>query len=282
MAKLTKIMGLGAGLVLAGTVAFAQDAPTADTVVATVDGKDITIGQMIVVRDGLPQEYLQLDPQTLFNGILDQLIQQTALAKMGESRMTKRDRIALDVQRNAYLAGSMLEYTAQRATSDDAVQSEYKTRFETADPVTEYHAAHIIVATEEEAADLTKQIQDGADFTELAKEHSTDGAADNGGDLGWFGLDMMVQPFADAVAGMEPGDVVGPVQTEYGWHVVKLIETRVADAPAIEDVRAEIEADLQKTAVEDRIKSSVDDADVERMSDGIDPSVLTDQTLLAK
>lgn len=285
MPNLTNLLGTAAVVVAIATGAHAQDdaktqAPTADTVVATVNGTDITLGQMQVALSGLPPQYAQLDDETLFKGVLDQMIQQTALSEIGEGRKTKRDDIALEVQRRAYLAGSYLEYAAKEAVTDEAVQKAYDETYASADPVKEYHAAHIIVPTEERAEILKTELDDGADFAKLAKDNSQDGAAENGGDLGWFALDAMVEPFGEAVAKMEDGDISDPVQTNYGWHLIKLEGTRMSEAPALDDVRAELENKLQTQAMQDRVTSTVDEADVERMDDGIDPAVLKDESLL--
>lgn len=279
MARMTKFLGATAlALVLAQSAA--AEGLTADSVMATVDGKEITLGHMIAVRDGLPAEYQQLPDDVLFNGILDQLIQQTALATIGEAAITKRDEIAMDVDRRAYLAGAVLDRTAATAVTEDGVQEAYKTRYAEAEPSREFNAAHIIVETEEEAKAIKAEIDGGADFAETAKAKSKDGAAANGGDLGWFGLDAMVKPFADAVAAMKPGEVAGPLQTEYGWHVVKLIDSRLSEAPSIEDVRAELEGDLRQKAVETRVTEAVDGAKVERKTEGVDPAILKDTTIL--
>lgn len=279
MSRMTKFLGATAlSLVLAQ--AAGAEGLTADSVMATVDGKEITLGHMIAVRDGLPAEYRQLPDDVLFNGILDQLIQQTALAAIGEGAISKRDEIAIDVERRAYLAGAVLDRTAATAVTEEGVQEAYKTRFADAEPSREYNAAHIIVETEDEAKTIKAEIDGGADFAETAKARSKDGAAANGGDLGWFGLQAMVQPFADAVAAMQPGEIAGPVQTEYGWHIVKLIESRLAEAPSIEDVRAELEGDLRQKAVETRVTDAVATAKVERMSEGVDPAILKDTTIL--
>lgn len=289
MRKLTRMMGATAFALSLALPALAQDAKpaprtdlTADTVMATVNGKEITLGQMITVRNGLPPEYMQLPDDVLFNGILDQLVQQTALAEIGEARMTRRDEIALEVDRRAYLAGSVLDYTAKSAVSDEKIEDAYKTKYADAEPSREYHAAHIIVDTEEEAQKIKDAIDGGADFAEEAKKNSKDGAAANGGDLGWFTLDAMVQPFAEAIAGMKDGEVKGPVQTEYGWHVVKLMESRLTDAPKIEDVRDELIGDLRQQAVETRVTETVEKAKVEKMVEGVDPAILKNDALLGQ
>lgn len=288
MPKLIQFLGATAISLALSVPAFAEDPKPAapemkvDTVLATVNGTEITLGHMLTVRNGLPPEYLQLPDDVLFNGILDQLIQQTALAEIGEGRMTHRDELALEVDRRAYLAGSLLDYTARKAVTEKQIEDAYKAKYAAAEPSREYHAAHIILATEDEAKAVKAEIDGGADFTEVAKAKSTDGAAANGGDLGWFGLDAMVQPFAEAVAAMKDGEVKGPVQTEYGWHVVKLIESRLAAAPTIDDVRAELEGDLRQKAVEERVTETVAKAKVEKMTEGVDPAILKDDSILGE
>lgn len=289
MPKITKLLGCVAAIGLIAGAAWADEAKpaprtdlTADTVVATVNGKDVTLGMMATVRGSLPAEYQQLPADVLFNGILDQLIQQTALAEIGEGMMTHRDEIALEVDRRAYLAGTLLDYTANRAVSDEALKTAYDDKYAKATPEKEYHAAHIIVPSEDEAKAILAEIEGGKDFAEEAKAKSQDGAAANGGDLGWFSLDKMVQPFSEAIASMKDGDVKGPVQTEYGWHVVKLMESRLASAPTLDDVREELAGDLRQKAVEDRVNDTVAKAKVEKMVEGIDPTVLQDGKILGE
>ena len=282
MPKFTTFLGSVAVLAcLCGAAQAEGTAPAAadlglDTVVATVNGKEITLGMMASVRGSLPAEYRQLPDDVLFNGVLDQLIQQTALAEIGEGMMTHRDEIALEVDRRAYLAGRLLDFTAKGAVSPEKLQAAYDAKYAKAEPTREFHAAHIIVPTEDEAKAIKAEIDGGADFAELAKAKSQDGAAANGGDLGWFALDAMVQPFAEAVAGMKDGEVKGPVQTEYGWHVVRLIESRLAAAPTLEEAGEELAGDLRQKAVEDRVNETVAKAKVEKHVEGIDPAVLKD------
>ena len=250
--------------------------------VATVNGKEITLGMMVTVRNALPAEYQQLPDDVLFNGVLEQLIQQTALSDIGEGMMTHRDEIALEVDRRAYLAGMLLDYTALHAVDDAKLKTAYDDKYAKAEPSREFHAAHIIVASEDEAKAVKAEIDGGADFATVAKAKSSDGAAANGGDLGWFGLDAMVKPFADAIAAMKDGEVKGPVQTEYGWHVVKLIESRLAAAPTLDDVREELAGDMRQQAVESRVTETVAAAKVEKTAEGIDPAVLKDPKILGE
>lgn len=274
---------LGTALALGlAAPALAQDI-TADTVVATVNGAEITLGHMQVLRNQLPAQYQELPDETLFEGILEQLIQQTALAQAIETNLTRRDLLALENERRAFLAGTTLDNAALAAASDAAVQAAYDAQFTNAEPAREFNAAHILVETEAEAQTLKDALDGGADFAELAREHTKDpSGVSNGGALGWFGAGMMVQPFEDAVLVLEPGQVSGPVQTQFGWHIVKLNEVRLAETPTLEDVRPEIEAHLQQTAIEAKLKELTEAAEITRNVEGIDPAVLKDQTLLDK
>lgn len=272
---------LGAALAVAVAGAALAEGPTADTVVATVNGKDITLGHMIAMRESLPPQYLQLDDKTLFDGILDQIIQQEALSEVAEASLRKRDTLTLDNQRRGYLAGVTLDETAKAAVTDEAVQALFDEKYAAVEPGKEYSAAHILVATEDEAKAIKAQLDGGADFAALAKEKSTDrGSAAAGGDLGWFGVGMMVKPFEDAVLAMKKGEISAPVESQFGWHVIKLNDERTAAKATIEDVRAELEGELQGRAVEARVTELTGAAKVEKQVEGIDPAILKDVALI--
>lgn len=275
----------GAALALAILAALpvrAEDAPTADTVVATVNGTNITLGNMIALRSALPAQYQALPDDVLFKGILDQLVQQEVLKQSLPQPLSKRSQLMIENETRGFLSNEALSAVVQGAVTDAALQAAYDAKYKDAAPATEYHAAHILVDSEEKAKELKAQIDGGADFAELAKTNSSDGAAQNGGDLGWFGLGMMVKPFEDAIVAMKPGEVAGPVQTDFGWHVVKLVETREAAKPALDEVRDELAAEIEQKAVEDHIAALTTAAKVEKPGEGIDPALLKDTTLLDK
>lgn len=279
---------LGAAPLAAQEAATAEKpAPTipeggADAVVATVNGTNITLGHLIVLRANLPAQYQNLPDDVLFKGILNQLIQQTALAQSVEGKTTLRDKLAMENDQRGYLSGVALQGVADGAVTDEALQKAYDAKFAAAPETKEYHAAHILVKTEEEAKDLKTQIDGGADFAELAKQHSSDGAAAGGGDLGWFSQGMMVKPFEDAVLAMEVGNVSDPVQTQFGWHLIKLSETRIKAAPTLDDTREELAAEIEQATVEAHIKSITDAAKIERPGEGFDPALMREQSLLDK
>lgn len=272
--------GLALSAVLSGPAL--AEGESASTVVATVDGTEITLGHMIVLRESLPAQYQSLPDDVLFKGILDQLVQQTALEQsVGEPSL--KDRLALENDRRGYLSGVALQAVIAAAVTDEALQAAYDARFKDAQPEVEYNAAHILVDEEAKANELKSQIEAGADFAELAKANSTDtGSGANGGALGWFGKGMMVKPFEDAVVAAEIGKVSGPVQSQFGWHLILVNETRQAAAPSLDEVRDELASELEKAAVEAKIAELTAAAKVERPGEGLDPALLRDATLLSK
>lgn len=262
--------------------AVAQDM-TADTVVATVNGTNITLGQMIVLRGTLSAQYQGLADDVLFKGILDQLVQQTLLEQSLGDKVTKRDEIAVENNRRGYLSGVALQALIKTAVTDDTLKAAYDARYKDAAQKTEYHASHILVATEDEAKALKTQLDGGAVFADLAKANSTDkGSGAKGGDLGWFGLGAMVKPFEDAVVSAEVGKVIGPVKSDFGWHLIVVKETRVAAAPALDDVRDALAQDIEQKAIEAHVKTLTDAATITRPGDALDPKLLRDETVVDK
>lgn len=279
---MTKHLGIVAALLLGAAIpALAQDTtpPTAATVVATVNGTDITLGHMIAVRETLPEQYQSLPDDALFNGILDQLVQQTAL-QQSLGTPTLRDTLIVENTARQHLSGVALQAVVTAAVTDDAIKAAYDARFKDAVAQTEYNAAHILVDTEEKAIALKAEIEAGADFAEVAKANSTDGAAANGGDLGWFGVGMMVKPFEDAVLAAEVGKVTGPVKTDFGYHLVLVKETRVAAQPTLDELRDELAAEVEQAAIAAHIATLTAGEGVTKMAEGIDPAILRDSTVL--
>lgn len=262
---------------------FANEVPSAQTVVATVNGTEISLGHMILVRSGLSDQYANLPADVLFRGILDQLIQQTMLSQSLKGDVPIQIEMALENEERSLLAAQVISGMLAGPISEDDIQTAYEDAYAGAHPEREYKAVHILVEEEdlEVAENLIEQLADGAAFSKLAKEYSTGPSGPNGGDLGWFGLGMMVKPFEDAVVAMKVGEVSEPVKTRFGWHVIKLLETRITEAPALAEVRAGLENDIQKKMVNDQIEKMMKSADiVESTEDPIDPALLTHIDLL--
>jgi len=255
--------------------ALAQDGPGYDTVVATVNGKDITVGHMIVARARLPEQYQQLPDDILFTGLLDQLIQQSALADTFSGTLPARVTLSLDNERRSLTAGEAVEAIMENGISEEEIQAAYTEQYKDAMPEEEFNASHILVETEEEANAIKIELDGGADFAAVAREKSTGPSGPGGGSLGWFSTGMMVPSFEAAVVEMNAGDVSKPVKTQFGWHVIKLNETRKSELPALEAVREELELQIGQIKVQSSIEEITAKADVNRdAAEGIDPAVI--------
>lgn len=252
---------------------------SADTVVATVNGTPITLGQMIVMKQAAAQDpqMAALPDPALYELVLDQLIQQSAVASAG--RETAGVRAQLDLQRRNVLAADAIAAITKVEPTDQEIQAAYDGMFAQAQPTTEYSAAHILVDSEEKAKEIKAQLDGGADFGTLAEQNSTGPSGPNKGDLGWFSADQMVKPFADAVSALEKGQISDPVQSEFGWHVIRLNDTRMRDAPPLEEVRDQIAQMVLRDRVQAEIQRLASEATVEKI-DGIDPALMNSTDLL--
>ncbi len=265
-------------LSLAAPVA-AQDA---STVLATVNGTDITLGHLIAMRAMLPAQYQELPDEVLYNGMLDQLIQQEVVADSLRGSEDARTKLTMENEDRAFLASVAIDAIAFDTIADADVQTLYDANFADAGGDLEWNASHILVATEEEAQSLIDQLNDGADFVALAQEFSTGPSGPNGGALGWFGTGMMVPEFETAVAGLEAGEISAPVQTQFGWHVVKLNESRISAPPALEDVRADLEEELRRQRVDAYLAELTEAAEIARPEVEIDMSLIRNIDLLTQ
>ncbi len=281
MVKPVKFLsGVALSLCLVWPMAAAS-APDAKTVVAVVNGTEITLGHMILVREGLTEQYKALPDDLLFSGILDQLVQQTMLSQSLEGDTPARIALALENEERTLRSAAVIGEVLADATTEGAIRAAYDTQYGGTMDEREYKAAHILVETIEEAEDLITQLEEGANFAKLAREFSTGPSGPNGGDLGWFGAGSMVKPFEDAVVGMQAGDISAPVKTRFGWHVIALDEVRVKEAPTIEAVRDELVDKIQEQVIRDHIDALLASGDITRPGDGtIDPALLKNTDLL--
>jgi len=266
-------------LVVLALPASAQ--PDADTVVASVNGKEITVGHMIVARAALPQQYQQLEPEVLYNALLDQLIQQTALELSLDGKTPRRVSLQIENEMRSLMAAEVIEEVMGGAGGDEAVKAAYDAKYVGGSGVDEFSAAHILVETEEEANAIKADLDKGADFAKTAMLKSTGPSGPGGGDLGWFGLGAMVPEFEAAIITLEPGQVSDPVKTQFGWHVILLNEKRQSAAPELESVRQELKDGLRQSAVEARIEELTAAATIERPEvEGLTPDMIQNLDLL--
>jgi len=275
---------LATGVLIAATgagAAMAQsDEITASTVLARVGEAEITVGHLIVARQGLPSQFQTLPDEVLFDGLLDQLIEQTLLAQSLVEPLQRQELLMLENERRGLNASLALARIARAAVTEERLQEAYQTAYGNAEPEPEFNASHILVATEEEALEIRGLVEQGGDFAALARERSRDVAAASGGILGWFGLGMMVEPFEAAVVQLEVGEVSPPVRTQFGYHLVRLNDRRMSAAPDLETVRRELTEQIQRAAAMAHLQSLSGASGVERMVEGIPPTVMRRHQLI--
>lgn len=238
-------------------------APDPDEVVARVNDKPISAVALDAQVQSLASRGQSPDRAQALEQLIDlQLLTQEA----EESGLTDQPEIAAEVerQRAAILARHVIRAElSDFEPSEDDLRQAYQERVEGMGG-TEYRASHILVETQEEASELIAQLDEGAEFGQLAEEHSTGPTASRQGDLGWFKPNQMVPPFAEAVQQLEPGNYTAePVETQFGWHVIRVAETREAEKPEFESMKSELRDRLASQHIQEYLSSLRDEAEVE-------------------
>ncbi|HUN51738.1 MAG TPA: peptidylprolyl isomerase, partial [Candidatus Sulfotelmatobacter sp.] len=240
-------LALAVGLALPASA----QAPAAagDPVVAKVNNEVIHRSEVANVIAGLPDQYRAYPADALFGAVLGQMIDQRLMAEAAEAAKLADDpdvkrRIAL--AHDSVLQQAYISREVEKGLTEERLKAAYAKRMKEEPPQEEVHARHILVKTEAEAKELIVELQKGADFATLAKSKSTDAASNqDGGDLGYFTKDRMVPEFAEAAFAMKPGEISKtPVQTKFGWHVIKVEDRR--EGPTFEDAKEELRGEVAK------------------------------------
>ncbi len=271
----TLTLALGLSSLLAGcdqvptgnsdTSATSTPAAINDTsaVVATVNGAPITESvielyqeQMQSRRPGAPA-----DRNTIIEEVINLELASQSGAKAGLDK-DPRMQLQIDQQRRAVVATAAIQ---SHLDSNPVTDEELKKLYDEQVPKgSEYKARHILLEDEENAKKLIVELDGGADFSELAKEHSTGPSGKSGGELGWFSPKQMVAPFSEAAAKLEKGSYTKePVKTQFGWHIIILDDVRESTPPDFEQVKPQLQSFVQKQRVQDFISSLRQGASIE-------------------
>jgi peptidyl-prolyl cis-trans isomerase C len=217
--------------------------PAAD-VVATVDGATLTRGTFdFYVKAATGKSSGDLSPEQRQEA-LDSLVRMQLVASQAQKDGLDKDKeiaAALDLSRLDVLQrGLQAKYLKDKAPTDQELRAEYETQVSQM-PRTEFRARHILVQTEAFANDVMARLKKGQKFEAVAAKESLDSSKERGGDLGWFSPATMVKPFADAVMALKKGETTpAPVQTQYGWHIIRLDDTREVQPPPFDQVKAQL------------------------------------------
>jgi len=279
----TSLMALGLALPLTTSAAIAQtSAPQASApapaaaadsakVVARANGIDITEGDLTIASEdpalqipGVPDA----QKRDLLIGYLIDLklgAQAAAAAKVGDSPEFARK---LAYARDKALLDDYLDREAKKAVTPEAARKLYDETVKGITPENEVRARHILVENEDDAKKAYARVKGGEDFAKVAGELSKDpGSKADGGDLGFFTKDRMVEPFAETAFKLEPGQISEPVKSQFGWHVIKVEEKRAKPVPGFEEMREQVATYLGRKAQQDVIMGIREKAKIERADD---------------
>jgi len=208
--------------------------------------------------------------------LLDSLIRARVIADAAN-----KDGVAQDAQTQGLIELSRLNvlqqaesdrYLKDKPATDQELHTEYEAQVASL-PQQEYHARHILVATESFAKKVVSELEKGGNFEDIARRESMDQSKTNGGDLGWFTTDRMVKPFADAVMALKPGQYThAPVQTQYGWHIVRLEDVRPLAAPPFDQARQRLDQMVEAKKFNDYVSQLVKTAKIEHSAEASAPA----------
>ena len=227
----------------------APNAAEAAPAVAIVNGKPLLKSEFDIYVQSISQQAQREVTEEQKAQILDQFIALKLAAETAEKAGVAKQQKIVDqlaiARMNIVVDAGLQKYLEDHPVTDADLKPEYEAQV--AAMPREYHARHILVEDKATADAVTKDLKGGADFAKLAKEKSKDTSAQSGGDLGWFTLDTMVKPFADAVTALQPGQLTAePVQSQFGWHVIKLEESRAASPPEFDEVKDRVKTIVQR------------------------------------
>lgn len=226
---------------------------TSGKIIATINGQPLYEENLKVIQDALPKGTPQ---QHLLQRMIELRLLASAAREEGLDKQTKTKAQIQNAVDNQLANDYLSNYLQHMKVTDAELKPEYD-KFVKGYPSTmEYKAAHILVKTKAEAEAIIKQLDNGASFATLAKEKSQDpGSAKAGGELGWFQADQMVPEFSAAVEKLKKGEITQqPVKSQFGWHVIKLEDTRRAKPPTFNELKPQLETQYRRAAIENLIK----------------------------
>lgn len=253
-AKPFALMALSMGLAFtafgpASMPAFAKEKIS----VGSVNGETIYLDEVIQLAEELPDEYRSQPLSAYFPNLVSEITNTKLAAKAAMADDLQNNDVIVDAIRIAterILAEAYFGTEIRKTVNETEIQAAYDRFVADSDSREEVSARHILVEEEAAAIDLIEKLKGGADFATLAQEFSTGPSGPNGGDLGYFGRGQMVPDFEAATFALEIGTFTSaPVQTQFGYHVIKLEDKRLAPAPTLDQMRQQIASNLSQQAL---------------------------------
>jgi len=239
-------------------------------VIATVDGEQILSSQILQAFQQLPRQHRQRGLRAVYGQLLEDLINGRLLTIHGRLNNLAGDpevKTAVKVAEDSIIGRVYLNRLVKQSITEEKLKARYDELAKKTPSRPEVRARHILVSTEDEAKEVVKMIKGGQPFAEVAKVHSKDPAAPQGGDLGYFRQSDMVKPFADRAFAMKPGEMTETaVKTEFGWHIIKVEDRRNSSVPPFAQVRPQITRDLGRLLTAEILTSARGAAKIERFT----------------
>ena len=239
-------------------------------IVANVNNEDITLETMIHAMNELPTEIQSQPFMSYYEDLLERVIDIKLFAQEGKKIKLDEDpsvRAAINFVIEKVLMQAFLSKYVQENIKEENLKSSYNNFIADETSREEIKASHILIDTESEAIDVINMLNDGDDFAELAKNKSTGPSGPSGGDLGWFKRGQMVPPFEKAAFSLNKNEITQiPVQTQFGWHVIKIFDKRIPEAPSYENMKSKLIQDLERKIVSKKIQDLRNDALIEKLS----------------
>ena len=221
--------------------------------VGTVNGETIWLDDVMRQAERLPAKFRQAPLENYFDQLLTDIVNSKIAAdaaRAAEHDRRKEIASAMKAAADRVLAESWIGEKINKEVNEAAIEKAYKIFVADTASREQVTAAHILVATEDEAKAIISSLREGADFGELAKDKSTGPSGPNGGSLGKFGRGQMVPAFENAAFALKDGETTTePVQTQFGWHVIKVESKEIAPAPTIGDMREQLVQTLSTQAL---------------------------------
>ena len=250
------------GSTFAAMPAFAQE----KIAVGTVNGETIFLDEVMQLTEQLPDEYRRQPIENIYPNLVDEITNTKLAATAAKEADLQNNELVIDAIRIAserILAEAYFATEVRKIVTDEEIQSAYDRFVSDSDSREQISARHILVNEEAEAIDLIAKLEGGADFAALAQEFSTGPSGPKGGDLGYFGRGQMVPDFEAAAFELEIGTFTSrPVQTQFGWHVIKLEDKRTQPAPSLDEMRSQIAQGLSQQALARLIEELRKDAEI--------------------
>ena len=253
-------------IILAGFMVSAPAKAQEKIPVGTVNGETITLDEVMQLTEELPDEYRRQPLENYFPNLVSEIANTKLAAKAALDAGLDQDTLILDAIRIAterILAEAYFGTEIRKIVTEDEIAAAYDRFIADSDSREEISARHILVEEEQAALDLIEKLKGGADFAALAQEFSTGPSGPKGGDLGYFGRGQMVPDFETAAFDLEIGTFsAAPVQTQFGWHVIKLEDKRIAPAPSLDEMRQQFGSSLTQQALARLIEELRQDATI--------------------